>query len=50
MTRQATFESMAYLFPFTPEGDTAILICLRDLDLAALVADEPFSRFAQYTG
>lgn len=48
MTRQDPFESMAYLFPFTPQGDTAILICLRDGDLAALVADESFSRFAQY--
>ena len=50
MTRQAPFESMAYLFPFTPEGDTAILICLRDSDLAALKADESFSRLAQYVG
>lgn len=50
MTRQALFESMAYLFPFTPEGDTAILICLRDSDLAAMMADESFSRFAQYLG
>lgn len=50
MTRQAPFESMAYLFPFTPEGDTAILICLREADLAALVADKSFSRLAQYLG
>ena len=50
MTRQAPFESMAYLLPFTPEGDTAILICLRDSDLASLVADESFSRFAQCLG
>jgi len=50
MTCQNTFESMAYIFPFTLEGDTAILICLRDSDFAALMSDESFSRFAQYVG
>ena len=50
ITCQDPFESMTYLLPFTPEGDAMILICLRDSDLAALVADEFFSRFAQYMG
>lgn len=46
MTRQVPFESMAYLFPFTPKGDTAILICLRDSNLAAMIADEKFNGYA----
>jgi len=50
ITCQDPFESMTYLLPFTPEGDATILVCLRDSDLAALVADESFSRFAQYMG
>ena len=50
LTRQDPFESMAYLLPFTPEGDATILICLRDSDLAAVMADESFSQFAQYVG
>jgi hypothetical protein len=50
ITCQDPFESMTYLLSFTPEGDATILICLRDSDLAALVADEFFSRFAQYMG
>jgi hypothetical protein len=50
LTCQDPFESMTYLLPFTPEGDATILICLRDSDLAALVVDEFFSRFAQYMG
>ncbi|GAB7327986.1 hypothetical protein MBLNU13_g00046t1 [Cladosporium sp. NU13] len=50
MTCQDPFESMTYLLPFTPEGDAAILICLRGPDLTAMMADESFSRFAQYVG
>ena len=50
LTRQDAFESMAYLLPFTPDGDTAILVCIRDADLAALMVDEDFSRFAQHMG
>lgn len=50
MTRRAPFEGMAYLFPFIPKGNTAILICLRVSDLAALKADESFSRLTHYMG
>ena len=50
LTRQDAFESMAYLLPFTPDGDAAILACIRDVDLVALMADEEFSRFAKHMG
>jgi hypothetical protein len=50
LTCQDPFESMTYLLPFKPEGDASILVCLRDSDLAALMADEFFSQFAQYMG
>lgn len=50
ITRQNTFEGIAYLLPFTPDGDATVLVCLRNSDLAALVADESFSRYAQHIG
>jgi hypothetical protein len=50
LTCQRTFEGMVYLLPKTPAGDIAVVLCLRDADLAALIADQTFGRCAQHMG
>ena len=50
LTHQITFESMVYLLPPTPNGDIAIIVCLRNEDIAALRADGSFNKYARYTG
>lgn len=50
LTRQVTFESMAYLLLTASDGEATVALCLRDADLAALVADEAFGKHARHVG
>lgn len=43
-------ESLAYILPRTPAGDTTVMICLRSEDLEALKGDEEFARFGKFVG
>jgi hypothetical protein len=50
ITPQRTFEGMAYMLPKTLAGDVTVVLCLRDEDIAALIADGNFGRYAQHMG
>lgn len=50
LTRQASFESVVYLMPFTVQGDVPVLMSLRDADFAALKADAAFCEYAKFVG
>ncbi|KAI9842074.1 MAG: hypothetical protein M1837_007499 [Sclerophora amabilis] len=45
-----TVESLIYLMPRTPDGETAVAICLRDEDMERLRADEEFAKHGRYIG
>ena len=43
-------EGLMYLMPRAPDGGIGLVVCLSDVDLAALRGEEEFARFAEYIG
>ncbi|KAK1765438.1 transferase family-domain-containing protein [Phialemonium atrogriseum] len=43
-------EGLVYLMPRAPDGEIAVMVCLRDEDMERLRADGEFGRYARYVG
>ena len=43
-------EGLIYLMPRAPNGEIAIAMCLREVDMERLIADEEFAKYARYVG
>jgi len=53
VVRRPTFvpvESLVYLMPKAPDGEIAVMICLRNEDMERLRVDEEFSKYGKYVG
>jgi len=49
-SRSHVTEGLGYLMPKTREGEVGLVVCLSEMDMAAMKEDEEFARLAEFVG